>query len=94
VVDFVENDLEDLICSGLSATQGCGATAATHRQDGPFLVKLGKANGPLDVMSSLPVEGLTAETGTTIGDRVGSVVRVKVIIIGRLGVPPAALTRL
>jgi hypothetical protein len=41
VVDFVKDDLENLICAGLSATQGCGATAATHRQDGPFPVQLG-----------------------------------------------------
>jgi hypothetical protein len=36
VVDFVENNLQDLICSGLGASGWCGATAATHRQDGPF----------------------------------------------------------
>lgn len=49
-------------------------------------------------MSSLPVEGLTVDTGTTMGgDRVRGVVRVTVIIIGvggrsaLSGVLPAAL---
>lgn len=65
IVDFVENNLQDLICSGLGASGWCGATAATHRQDGPFALA-----GPLDVVSSLLVYGLTVGKGTESGNRV------------------------
>jgi hypothetical protein len=44
VVYLIEDDLKDFIYSEpkeMSAIASCGTTTATHRQDGPYSVKLG-----------------------------------------------------
>jgi hypothetical protein len=51
----------------MSASNGCGATTATHRQDGPYPVNLSEACKPLNTMFF--VSRRWAERGDKRGDR-------------------------
>jgi hypothetical protein len=72
----------------MSSSNGCGATTVTHRQDGPYPVKLGEAYEPLKKMSLLLVG--RSESGDRKGDRGQGwlVARVSVLISERSAVPP------